>query len=702
MQLPEEGKGHATHGHLVVGVGEEDAHLHTSIASTSTTSTAANSRKQQQHTSVPPSPALGRRRWMVVAALSLAAFVVVTSAPTRSIDRALPTPSSASARHESASVKYSIGGANASVQPLLVAPTVRSSDNEMVAQSGVAEAATSAAALESITATSGSNGGNGDDANATPSGVSTSEIRTHAAPTVASFGLGFEGTTCGVAYGLAIGLGHYDVRRRYPIGRAGCGWFTSGRFGGGVGGELLPQRERHGEEAFPVQSFLNQSLMAKDKRRPFRLSEASLVSVFNAMAARAEVSGGSFASGMGSAAYGGEGNGDDVDICHTAAAFGGPLAPSTLTFSGIGGHATLQSLACPFAYAPFGAPLAAALHHHAARVGSAEGRRGIVVSGDSMMRQLFNHIVASVRGYDKNIDYPAECDVLYTVGPEGDNYTVLSGPSAGHRNGSGGDGMSRQCHSRLDRAEGEAAAEAEERAETVRRQLRHWFAGYDGSDGFAVGDGPKGAERSLFAVLFLWEPSSSPTLTPPNANEKISPPAARLATFTNLSLVIAGLGATADLSAVTAFSDAAAQNLRAHPLQRLIYVTLPWRLRPRLKGPPHEDPRNRHMHQWALQSGPQFTKKTQQLGGGHTLRRTFLATILDFAAIADASVIASARIVPQPQQQSSGHQYAVKGTTNLLFKCPATMLGDGSTEVGCRDPMNEALTQWLLQLLVRL
>ena len=111
--------------------------------------------------------------------------------------------------------------------------------------------------------------------------------------------------------------------------------------------------------------------------------------------------------------------------CAAPMAFGAALHPSAVWFEGHGAMARLRSLACPFEYLPYGAPIAAILHHHAAGR-QRKKRRGIAFAGDSMMRQLFSHVIAALRGQAVSADTHYHDDALYIARPSGDTFAILT------------------------------------------------------------------------------------------------------------------------------------------------------------------------------------------------------------------------------------------------------------------------------------
>ena len=93
----------------------------------------------------------------------------------------------------------------------------------------------------------------------------------------------------------------------------------------------------------------------------------------------------------------------------------------------------LRSRQCPhFSYLPSGgAAVAAILYRHAnpplpAGASDADRRRGIVFHGDSMMRQHFLRIIASVRNDAFPLDRYFKSNALYTVTASGDEFLLFS------------------------------------------------------------------------------------------------------------------------------------------------------------------------------------------------------------------------------------------------------------------------------------
>ena len=473
----------------------------------------------------------------------------------------------------------------------------------------------------------------------------------------------------------------------------------------------------------------------------------------------------------------------------------------------------LRSRQCPhFVYLPSGgAAVAAVLYRHAnpplpAGASDAERRRGIVVHGDSMMRQLFLRLVASVRNDAFPLDRYFHSSALYTVTAGGDELLLFSpegllkfqgGPFSGRQRPSSSPHSRRlrifcllnewfpgyldafladEGHSTGGLGEGGNKRRASWRslvAADARAALRTNSTAALSSATFATPPTfaevrgllalvyaaayPPADPRAsvLFVLKFLWEPRFPKTYYFVNTNAtlvnktchnssvgwgcnpdgtKVWLPSNPLVRYTNLALAVGGyhyweLGT---FPAMAGFTGASREHLRRNKGQRQVIVNVP---NLKYMKEPSRAVTNAASARWVKEAEAAASSNNDAASVGapprHPPRQRFL---LDYASIMEASVNASVPHIPSGMTNTS--MSVIKAMPRIIdnthFMCGWLLYG-GPAEVirknkqhrhaiprpdsprladpdspivpvhflRCRDPMNKALSQWLLQTLLR-
>ena len=403
--------------------------------------------------------------------------------------------------------------------------------------------------------------------------------------------------------------------RRIRTRKSRCGYYASGMFGVSNDDPLEAPVVSFEDSTRVIHRFKNSNRQPSSTNavEPFALSTNSLAALYSAMR-------------MVLAAESATGD----PHCAAPMAFGAALHPSAVWFEGHGAMARLRSLACPFEYLPYGAPIAAILHHHAAGSGAGKSltssssssasassffgfgggaggrRRGIAFVGDSMTRHLFSHIIMSLRGFDKYGDRHFHEDCLYVVFSTHDEQHVLTHGSL-------------RSSARL-RAlmghwfEGYASRHAADRWPPRRpyfgnmrpkhQQQQQSFA-YGSGVGVGIGVGGGDSEEDyaeeakapLFALLFMWDTQPEDIL------------ARRQTQLRNLALSVGGYHywPTAEGGdGARVYHEFMDSHLARHKGQKHIISTIPWL---RTLSEPERLARNHAYQRWAEGSRDYATRR---------------------------------------------------------------------------------------------
>ena len=268
------------------------------------------------------------------------------------------------------------------------------------------------------------------------------------------------------------------------------------------------------------------------------------------------------------------------------------------------------------------------------------GGKGVLFSGDSMMRQLFLGVIALLRGEETFIaDHYFHVDAVYVIATSGHD---LLAPIAGNK-------VSKAL-----------AARRVGDVVTVGNAIAGHFAGYSG---FASATGTPPSKDVLLAMMFNWE-------TKPSVHRKefvAMQPNLHVAAFMYWWQNKDPLSDLDSYLATLEAYDAASGNVPS----RFVWVTTPW-TSPKLFGGVEQSvrvERNDRMLKWITNRPPRAE------GRRHG--------VLDFAAIADSKHMVKTR---------DGIHYGCI----LTPKWPDQVTGMKDNGLGCRDPMNRAVVAYFL------
>ena len=409
--------------------------------------------------------------------------------------------------------------------------------------------------------------------------------------------------------------------------------------------------------------------------------------------------------------------------CNTPRTFGGVVERGTVAFSEVapssdslsnsnrhdkgpstanGQRIVLASRLCPsFSYIPLGAPVASVLHYHAAVAGRPFCRRGILFTGDSMMRQLMLHLISAVRdgggGMRRSSSASASPSLSDDRGSPMDHYFHTDALYVVRRGGS-------DALIVLD----SAASKTEPFA---ARTLRRWFPGYldepiASEDSFGD-DGVGEDDDVLFAILYLWD-------IMPSTHRKEPFRMPRLAL--HIGAFMYWWNNKGQLAELEPYLAAMTSHLAANPQQAFIHVTAPATKEGTFGGvlDSIRIPRNRRMALFVDEEDHARHQQQQQQqknaggeGHGAAAEAAHLGRrqrwLLDFSGIADANNVA-----PSDGGGASSSPLISKTADGIHYGCiwlpkyPETVKGMKDNGMGCKDPMNAAVSQWLLALLLRM
>eukprot|EP00744_Colponema_vietnamica_P011934 GILI01016772.1.p1 GENE.GILI01016772.1~~GILI01016772.1.p1 ORF type:complete len:508 (+),score=82.74 GILI01016772.1:73-1596(+) len=292
-----------------------------------------------------------------------------------------------------------------------------------------------------------------------------------------------------------------------------------------------------------------------------------------------------------------------------------------------------------------GATAAAIMSYHASIIGKAEGRRGILFTGDSMMRQQFQSLVCMFRGGEVCMEQYFHSDSLYVLYKDRDVQYIFN--------------------------EDEGKNKPE-----IYKVLKAWFPGYfEGAE--HSGDFPAiGGEEPLMAILYLWD--RKPDMRRPEQMR-----------MNNLSLQITSYMYWWDdgNEKIDDYMRDKDKHLNANPHQTYVFLTMPWHEEDGNTGLYEETrwPRNRKTFEWIInKKGP--SEEASKCQG--PCRRW----LIDYGTIADTN--RGENIINRVDRDH--YQCA------WLQEYPQQVATIKHNRQGCRDPMNVAVLQWLLALLVRI
>lgn len=334
--------------------------------------------------------------------------------------------------------------------------------------------------------------------------------------------------------------------------------------------------------------------------------------------------------------------------CNNPATFGTPIDKFSIYFDN--DNQSLHSRDCSRHYYvkdQGSAAAAATMHFHSALIGKQTSRRGVVFSGDSMMRQQFEALVCLMRGKEGCIEHYYHHDALYVQYKGRDAHFILTNDDV-------------------------------KKSQPVFSILKEWFPGYfselEHSGGF-----PKiglNDEEPLTAILFLWD----------NRPWEFRREHFRM---NNINLHIASYmywwdGDNNGNEKIDEYFRAIDVHLMNNPQQTYVFLTQPWLIEGEKPGITEmvRVKRNEYTSNWISNT------KSNGLPGP---RRRW---IVDFGAIADAN---------------RNKNYLRKVTDKVHYSCAwlqhypeqiKSMKINNNED--CKDPMTFAVIQWLLALLVRI
>eukprot|EP00758_Cryptobia_borreli_P008450 Tbor_TRINITY_DN5388_c3_g1::TRINITY_DN5388_c3_g1_i8::g.4383::m.4383 len=315
--------------------------------------------------------------------------------------------------------------------------------------------------------------------------------------------------------------------------------------------------------------------------------------------------------------------------------------------------------------------------------------RGILFSGDSMMRQLFLGIINSIRGETVTSEHYFHIDALYLVKSIRRNDKKQSGTN-NKRN--------------TPRYTDELIVLTNDNKKKYQKILRRYFKGYL-SDGEYIIEEPVSDMHDdvVLAMMFIWDIMPSAMRKEPLSMQRHRSVSVHVASFMywwnnkgNLSEVIPYLNAVERNLFPSAEGDTYMSSLI--PSTTFVYVTVPWTA-PKTFGGVDDHirkERNDYVKTW-IQSIRKRNKITPFYRYG-----TRSPLLLDFAAIA-----ASIRPVSLGGKHvgTNGHLLIPKTGDNIHYGCiwtpkyPIPINAQKYNSNGCKDPMNAAVGQWLLHLL---
>lgn len=218
--------------------------------------------------------------------------------------------------------------------------------------------------------------------------------------------------------------------------------------------------------------------------------------------------------------------------CNDPGTFGSVIEPSMVYFDA---ENVLHSRVCTsFSYLKgHGAAAASVLHYHSSVIGKYHDRRGILFSGDSMMRQLFLSLIAMIRNVRRPVDHYFHMDALYVMYADRDALIVLDN--------------------------------ANKKAPTTAKILREWFPGYLGDADGQDGGYSTGPDAPLLAMLYLWDTKPDTHRHEPFRMGKLS---LHIAAFMYWWQKM-------DISTIDKYLSSTKQHLMQNSLQSYVYVTTP-------------------------------------------------------------------------------------------------------------------------------
>jgi hypothetical protein len=277
--------------------------------------------------------------------------------------------------------------------------------------------------------------------------------------------------------------------------------------------------------------------------------------------------------------------------------------------------------------------------------------RGVLFSGDSMMRQVFLRLISTIRGQSELLaDHYFHFDAVYVVTADGhDALVAIPGnkvsPQLAKRTIGGG-------------------------TVTLGDVMRTYFAGYSGNKGLAApaesDDGNVASSSVVVAAMFTWE-------TKPSVHRKEFAAIAPRLHVASFMYWWQNKDPLSDLDRYTAAVEAhyGAADSRAKG-GMYVWLTTPWTA-PKLFGgveQPTRRARNDKAKSWVASFPADEVR----------------ASVLDFEAIADAKTMPKTR---------DGIHYMCIWTPKL----PDVVTGMKDNGQGCRDPMNAAVVSVLLALI---